>query len=102
MTAERAVKLMEDFNGSLTKDNKKSELLLQCIQEHRRLYPNYDQENHFETNEDFEKIVEKYCETDGGHEENDNKEDQLEEQQDENDDKEDQMEKGTKKIFMDL
>lgn len=61
-----------------------------------------DQENHFETNEDFEKIVEKYCETDGGHEENDNKEDQLEEQQDENDDKEDQMEKGTKKIFMDL
>jgi len=34
-TVKRAVKLMEDFHGSLTKDDKKFELLLQCIQEHR-------------------------------------------------------------------
>jgi len=52
-----------------------------------------DQENDFETDEDFEKIIEKYYETDVEHEENDNKEDQLEGQQDENDDKEDQIEK---------
>lgn len=38
-TMERAVKLMENVHGSLTKDNKKSVLLLQCIQEHRSLYP---------------------------------------------------------------
>jgi hypothetical protein len=43
-TAERAVKLMEDFHGTLTKDDKKSELLLQCIQEHRRLYPDCKKE----------------------------------------------------------
>jgi hypothetical protein len=43
-TAERTVELMEDFRGSLTKDDKKSELLLQCIQEHRRLYPDCKKE----------------------------------------------------------
>ncbi|XP_022161359.1 uncharacterized protein LOC111027298 [Myzus persicae] len=43
-TAERAVKLMEDFHGTLTKDDKKSGLLLQCIQEHRRLYPDCKKE----------------------------------------------------------
>jgi len=43
-TAERAVKLMEDFHGTLTKDDKKSELLLQCIQEHRKLYPDCKKE----------------------------------------------------------
>ena len=35
---------MEDFHGTLTKDDKKSELLLQCIQEHRRLYPDCKKE----------------------------------------------------------
>lgn len=43
-TAERAVKLMEDFHGSLTKDDEKSELLLRCIQEHRRIYPDCKKE----------------------------------------------------------
>jgi len=43
-TAERAVKLMEYFHGTLTKDDKNSELLLQCIQEHRRLYPDCKKE----------------------------------------------------------
>lgn len=38
-TAERAVNIMEDFHGSFTKDDKKSELLLRCVQENRRLYP---------------------------------------------------------------
>jgi len=39
-TAERAVKLMEDYHGRLTKDDEKSELLLRCVQKHRRLHPN--------------------------------------------------------------
>jgi hypothetical protein len=34
---------MEDFHGTLTKYDK-SELLLQCIQEHRRLYPDCKKE----------------------------------------------------------
>lgn len=49
-----------------------------------------DQESHIETDVDFGKIIEKYCETD---EENVNTEDKLEGQHGENEDKEDQIEK---------
>lgn len=39
-TAERLFKLIKYFHGSLTKDDEKSELLLCCVQDHRRLYLN--------------------------------------------------------------
>lgn len=39
-SAERAVKLMEDYYGTLTVGDEKAELLLRCVQEHRRIYPN--------------------------------------------------------------
>lgn len=38
-TAERAVKLMQDFNGLITTDEEQKQFLLRCVQEHRNLYP---------------------------------------------------------------
>ncbi|XP_050545354.1 uncharacterized protein LOC126907794 [Daktulosphaira vitifoliae] len=43
-SAERVVKLMEDFHESLTINDEKAELLLRCVQEHRILYPNCHKE----------------------------------------------------------
>lgn len=37
--AERGVKLIQDFNESLTNDEEQKQFLLQVIQEHRHLYP---------------------------------------------------------------
>lgn len=37
--AERAVKLIEDYNGRVVKNEEQQEFLLRCVQEHRRLYP---------------------------------------------------------------
>jgi len=39
-TAERAVKLMDDFNASLTLDEEQKQYALLCVQEHRKTYPN--------------------------------------------------------------
>lgn len=39
-TAERAVKLMEDYHGLLTKDENQKKYILQCVQEHRKIYTN--------------------------------------------------------------
>ena len=38
-TAERGVKLIQDYNLILTKDEEQKQFLLQVVQEHRRLYP---------------------------------------------------------------
>lgn len=38
---------MEDFHKSLTVNDDKSELLLYCIQDHRRLYSYCKKKNHF-------------------------------------------------------
>lgn len=38
-TAERAVKLMQDFNGLITAEEEQKQFLLRCVQEHRKLYP---------------------------------------------------------------
>lgn len=38
-TAERGVKLMQDFNGLLTADEEQREFILRCVQDHRRQYP---------------------------------------------------------------
>ncbi|GBM08873.1 hypothetical protein AVEN_57425-1 [Araneus ventricosus] len=38
-TAERGVKLMQDFNGLLTVDEEKKQFLLHCVEDHRKLYP---------------------------------------------------------------
>ncbi|XP_025831548.1 uncharacterized protein LOC112904792 [Agrilus planipennis] len=38
-TAERAVKLMQDFNGHITAEEEQKQFLLRCVQEHRNLYP---------------------------------------------------------------
>jgi hypothetical protein len=38
-TAERAVKLMQDFNGLITPEEEQKQFLLKCVQEHRQLYP---------------------------------------------------------------
>lgn len=43
-TAERAVKLMEDFNESLTINEEQKQYVLQCVQEHRRIYPDCKKE----------------------------------------------------------
>ena len=37
--AERGVKLIQDYNTILTKDEEQKQFLLQVIQEHRRMYP---------------------------------------------------------------
>lgn len=38
-TAERGVKLIQDFNAVLTKNEDEKQFLLQVVQEHRKLYP---------------------------------------------------------------
>ncbi|GBN14116.1 hypothetical protein AVEN_209191-1 [Araneus ventricosus] len=38
-TAERGVKLMQDFNGLLTVDEEQKQFLLQCVEDHRKQYP---------------------------------------------------------------
>ncbi|GBN24901.1 hypothetical protein AVEN_238801-1 [Araneus ventricosus] len=38
-TAERGVKLMQDFNGLLTADEEQKQFLLQCVEDHRKQYP---------------------------------------------------------------
>lgn len=43
-TAERAVKLMQDFNGLLTVKEDQKQYVLRCVQEHRRLYPDCKKE----------------------------------------------------------
>lgn len=39
-TAERAVKLMDDFNESLTLNEEQKQYVLLCVQQHRKTYPN--------------------------------------------------------------
>lgn len=38
-TAERAVKLMQDFHGLITVEEEQKQFLLRCVQEHRKIYP---------------------------------------------------------------
>lgn len=38
-TAERAVKLMQDFHGLITAKEEQKQFLLRCVQEHRNIYP---------------------------------------------------------------
>lgn len=38
-TAERAVKLMQDFHGLITVEEEQKQFLLRCVQEHRKVYP---------------------------------------------------------------
>nr|CAH7719255.1 unnamed protein product [Callosobruchus chinensis] len=38
-TAERAVKLMQDFHGLITVEEEQKQFLLRCVQEHRNIYP---------------------------------------------------------------
>lgn len=38
-TAERAVKLMQDFHGHITAEEEQKQFLLRCVQEHRNLFP---------------------------------------------------------------
>lgn len=38
-TAERAVKLMQDFHGLITVQEEQKQFLLRCVQEHRQVYP---------------------------------------------------------------
>lgn len=40
--AERAVKLMTDYNGLLTNDEEQRQYVLRCVQDHRKLYTNCD------------------------------------------------------------
>lgn len=43
-TAERGVKLMADFNEALTVNEEQKQYVLQCVQEHRQMYPNCKKE----------------------------------------------------------
>ncbi|XP_023218454.1 uncharacterized protein LOC111620698 [Centruroides sculpturatus] len=43
-TAERAVKLVQDFHGLITADEEQKQFLLHCVQEHRKLYPDCKKE----------------------------------------------------------
>ena len=38
-TAERAVKLIQDFHGLITAEEEQKQFLLRCVQEHKNLYP---------------------------------------------------------------
>lgn len=38
-TAERAVKLIQNFHGLITAEEEQKQFLLRCVQEHRQLYP---------------------------------------------------------------
>src|SRR5215469_11455777 len=44
-TAERAVKLMQDFHGLITVEEEQKQFLLCCIQEHRQVYPDCKKQN---------------------------------------------------------
>ena len=37
-TAERGVKLIQDFNNSITKNEAQKQYLLQCVEEYRKIY----------------------------------------------------------------
>lgn len=39
---------MDNYHVNLTKDDRKSKLLIHCIQEHNKLYPDCKQEKSFE------------------------------------------------------
>lgn len=39
-SAERAVNLMQQFHGLLTVQEEQKQYLLQCVEEHRKMYPN--------------------------------------------------------------
>ncbi|XP_050066221.1 uncharacterized protein LOC126555325 [Aphis gossypii] len=43
-TAERGVKLMAEFNEALTVNEEQKQYVLQCVQEHRQMYPNCKKE----------------------------------------------------------
>ena len=43
-TAERAVKLMQDFHQKITAKEEQKQYLLRCVQEHRKLYPDCKKE----------------------------------------------------------
>lgn len=43
-TAERGVKLMQDFHGLMTVDEEQKQFLLRCVQEHRKMYPDCNKE----------------------------------------------------------
>ncbi|KAE9523392.1 hypothetical protein AGLY_015944 [Aphis glycines] len=43
-TAERHVKLMEEFNSKITKNEEQKQFLLQTVQDYRRKYPNHNRE----------------------------------------------------------
>ena len=43
-TAERAVKLMQDFHKKITAKEEEKQYLLCCVQEHRKLYPDCKKE----------------------------------------------------------
>ena len=40
-TAERGVKLIQDFNSYLTKDEEQRQFLLQVVSECRKIFPDY-------------------------------------------------------------
>ena len=43
-TAERAIKLMQDFHGKITANEEQEQYLLRCVQEERKLYPDCKKE----------------------------------------------------------
>ena len=43
-TAERSVKLMQDFHEKNTAKEEQKRYLLRCVQEHRKLYPDCKKE----------------------------------------------------------
>lgn len=43
-TAERAVKLMQNFHGLITADEEQKQFLLRCVQEHRKMHPDCKKE----------------------------------------------------------
>ena len=43
-TAERAVKLMQDFHGKIIAKEEQKQYHLCCVQEHRKLYPDCKKE----------------------------------------------------------
>ncbi|GBN51494.1 hypothetical protein AVEN_89718-1, partial [Araneus ventricosus] len=38
-TAERAIKIMQDFHGLITVEEEQKQFLLRCVQEHMKIYP---------------------------------------------------------------
>lgn len=43
-TAERGVKLMQDYHGLLTTDEEQKQFVLRCVQDHRKMYPDCKKE----------------------------------------------------------